>query len=233
MPGTGKTILVRAAFEDDITMPGDEDTATEDFTGSFSRIPIEGNDDDAADAWEDGPLAVAMIKGLPFFIDDVTVISPRVMAVVYSVMDGRGTLYVKGRPRKLGREIKAADGFFVCAAHNPGTVGAILSDALASRFLVRIQVPTDLAIVEDQLKVDHKAIQVAANLMHRVDNNQAVWHPNTRELEAHKLVTEVVGEEYAAANIAGVAPAEAREEVLQAVRTVYGNDEIEPLTLGK
>jgi hypothetical protein len=42
--------------------------------------------------------------------------------------------------------VEAADGFYVVAGHNLGVHGAVLSDALASRFSAQIQVSTfDLA----------------------------------------------------------------------------------------
>lgn len=39
-----------------------------------------------------------------------------------------------------GETITAASGFYVIAGHNPGVHGAILTEALASRFSVQIQV---------------------------------------------------------------------------------------------
>lgn len=226
-PGTGKTTLARAAFPDLITLPGDGDTTVMDFTGDFVRRP-ENKDDD--DAWEDGPLTVAMEEGLPFLIDDATVIPPKVMAVLYPVMDGRAMVSVKGRPPKLGREVHAKEGFYPIAAHNPGTVGAILSDALSSRFQMHIYTGTDLDMARE-FDVPRKAIQIAANLVSKVEGEIITWCPQLRELLTYKRIAEVFGEKIAAANLAGSAPAHDRPEVLEVVRSVFGDSEIMPVAV--
>jgi nitric oxide reductase NorQ protein len=226
-PGTGKTALVEAAFEEAITLAGNEETSVETFLGGFTRIPRVGDEDDAVDAWDDGPLVVCAREGRTLFVDDITVISPLVLAVLYPLMDGRNLLDVPGRPRKLGRIVEVKDGFYICGAFNPGTVGGVISDALASRFLVHINVPTDLTLMREKLGVRQEALTVAGNL-----TTAGEWAPQARELEAATMLEKVVGKEYAAANMAAVAPPESRQEVLDHVRTAYGNDEIYPLTVG-
>ncbi|MFI6921401.1 hypothetical protein ACIBIZ_15725 [Nonomuraea spiralis] len=42
-----------------------------------------------------------------------------------------------------GETITAAEGVYVVAGHNPGVHGAVLTEALASRFAAQIQVSTD------------------------------------------------------------------------------------------
>jgi len=54
-------------------------------------------------------------------------------------MDGRRQITVKANGGQL---VDAAAGFYVEARHNPGVHGAVLSDALASRFSAQIQVST-------------------------------------------------------------------------------------------
>ena len=73
-----------------------------------------------------------MQEGKVLFIDDATLISPAVLAVAYPAMDGRREITVKAHK---GEMIKAADGFYVIAGHNPGVHGAILTEALSSRFI--------------------------------------------------------------------------------------------------
>lgn len=79
-PGTGKTSLVEAAFYDLITVAGDGDTAVADFVGEYTQTE--------AGAYEFvyGPLVTAMSEGRCLFIDDATLISPKVLAVVYPAM---------------------------------------------------------------------------------------------------------------------------------------------------
>ena len=146
-PGTGKTSLVEAAFPDLITVAGDGDTTVADFVGEYTQADGGGYE------FMYGPLVTAMTEGRALLIDDATLISPKVLAVVYPAMDGRRQITVKAHK---GETITAADGFYVIAGHNPGVHGAVLTEALASRFSVQIQVGTDydLALA---LKIDARA----------------------------------------------------------------------------
>ena len=55
-------------------------------------------------------------------------------------MDGRGVITIA---RHRNETVEAVDGFYIVAGHNPGVHGAILTEALASRFDVHIEVTTD------------------------------------------------------------------------------------------
>ena len=72
-----------------------------------------------------------MTEGRVLLIDDATLISPQVLAVAYPAMDGRREIIVKAHK---GETITAADGFYVIGGHNPGVHGAVLTEALSSRF---------------------------------------------------------------------------------------------------
>jgi nitric oxide reductase NorQ protein len=76
-PGIGKTSLVKAAFPDLITVAGDGDTTTGDFVGGYTQKP------DGSYEFIYGPLIRAMLEGRVLFIDDVTLISPAVLAACY------------------------------------------------------------------------------------------------------------------------------------------------------
>ncbi len=80
-PGTGKTALAEAAFGDLITLAGDGDTTVADFAGDYTQT------DDGRYEFVYGPLVTAMTEGRPLLIDDATLISPKVLAVVYPAMD--------------------------------------------------------------------------------------------------------------------------------------------------
>jgi hypothetical protein len=67
-------------------------------------------------------------------------ISPAVLAVCYPAMDGRREVVVKAHK---GETITAVDGFYVVAGHNPGVHGAVLTEALSSRFTFQFEVATD------------------------------------------------------------------------------------------
>jgi hypothetical protein len=221
-PGTGKTSLVEAAFGDLITVAGDGDTAVADFVGEYTQATDGGYE------FVYGPLVTAMTEGRCLFIDDATLISPKVLAVVYPAMDGRRQITVKAH---TGETITAKDGFYVIAGHNPGVHGAVLTEALASRFAAQIKVSTDYDLART-LKIDPKAIKVARNLARRVDAEVIGWAPQLRELIAFQKISRVLGTEAAVANLIGIAPEEDRDEVAEVVKSVYGRT-VPPLALGR
>lgn len=133
-PGTGKTILVEAAFPDLLTVAGDGDTTVGDLIGEYTQADSGGY------VFQYGPLVTAMTEGRALLIDDATLISPMVLAALYPAMDGRRQIQVKAHK---GETIKAEPGFYVVAGHNPGVHGAVLTEALSSRFSVQIQIGTD------------------------------------------------------------------------------------------
>jgi nitric oxide reductase NorQ protein len=222
-PGTGKTSLVEAAFPDQLTVAGNGDTAVEDFTVSWTQAG------DGTFKPVLGPLPIAMEEGRPLFIDDATLISPKVLAVVYPAMDGRRQIKVVTDDGE--RTVTATDGFYVVAGHNPGAPGAILSEALASRFAVQIEVGTDYDLARS-LKVSTQAIKVAKNLAAKQSSGEVGWAPQLRELLAFQRIVGALGEDVAVANLVGIAPEEDRDVVAAVVRDVFGRS-VTRLTLGK
>ncbi|KOX19281.1 ATPase AAA [Saccharothrix sp. NRRL B-16348] len=220
-PGTGKTSVVEAAFPDCVTVQGDGDTVVADLVGDYTKTP------DGEFVFVHGPLVRAMREGVPLFIDDATLIPPTVLAVVYPAMDGRRQIVVKANG---GEVVDAAPGFYVVAGHNPGVHGAVLTDALSSRFSVQVQVSSDYDLA-DQLGVDGKAVRVARNLASRQARGEVGWTPQLRELLAFKKIAAVLGTDAAAANLVGIAPEEDRDTVATVVRTVFGRA-VTPLALG-
>ncbi|WP_206789615.1 AAA family ATPase [Amycolatopsis sp. MtRt-6] len=220
-PGTGKTSVVEAAFNDCLTVQGDGDTVVADLVGDYTKTP------DGDFVFVHGPLVRAMREGVPLFIDDATLIPPTVLAVVYPAMDGRREIIVKANG---GEVVKAEPGFYVIAGHNPGVHGAILTDALSSRFSVHIQVSSDYALAE-QLGVDKKAVRVARNLATRQEKGEIGWAPQLRELLAFKKLADAWDLDAAAGNLVGIAPEEDRATVAAVVRDVFGKA-VAPLALG-
>ena len=221
-PGTGKTSVVEAAFGDLVTVAGDGDTAVADFVGEYTQTP-EGRY-----VFVHGPLIVAMREGRPLFIDDATLIPPSVLAVVYPAMDGRRQITVKANG---GEIVTAAPGFYVVAGHNPGVHGAVLTDALSSRFSAQIHVSTDYDLAK-QLKIDGRAVRVARNLATRHAKGEIGWSPQLRELIAFERIAEVLGPLAAAGNLIGIAPAQDRDAVAAVVTATFGAT-VAPLSLGR
>ncbi|MEV6602764.1 AAA family ATPase [Kutzneria sp. NPDC051319] len=220
-PGTGKTSVIEAAFGDLITIQGDGDTTVADIVGEYTQTP------DGKFVFVHGPLVRAMREGRTLFIDDATLIPPSVLAVVYPAMDGRRQIMIKANG---GETVDAAPGFYVVAGHNPGVHGAVLSDALASRFSVQIQVSTDYDLAT-QLKIDKRAVAVARNLATRQAHGEIRWAPQLRELLAFQKIADVLGVDAAAGNLIGTAPEEDRDIVATAVRAAFGKT-VAPLALG-
>jgi nitric oxide reductase NorQ protein len=220
-PGTGKTSVVEAAFPDLVTVQGDGDTTVGDFVGEYTQT------DDGRYVFVHGPLVTAMREGRPLFIDDATLISPVVLAVVYPAMDGRRQITIKANG---GEVVTAADGFYVIAGHNPGVHGAVLTDALSSRFSAQIAVSTDYDLAK-QLGIDRRAVRVARNLATRQRKGEIGWVPQLRELIAFDRIAAILNADAAAANLVGIAPEEDRDTVAAVVREVFGT-EVTPLALG-
>ncbi|WP_308210899.1 AAA family ATPase [Actinokineospora diospyrosa] len=220
-PGTGKTSVIEAAFPDLETVPGDGDTVVADFVGDYTKT------DDGRYVFVYGPLIRAMRAGAVLFIDDATIIPPTVLAVVYPAMDGRRQIVIKANG---GEIITAEPGFYVVAGHNPGVHGAILSDALASRFSAQIKVSTDYDLAAE-LGIDPRAVKVARNLFTRQTKGEIGWVPQLRELLAYQKIAAALGEKAAAGNLIGIAPEEDRDTVATVVRAVFGTT-VEPLALG-
>jgi nitric oxide reductase NorQ protein len=203
-PGTGKTAVVEAAFPDLLTVTGTENTLVDDFLGGFLPTPDGGYE------FFYGPLVVAMREGRPLLVDDATLIPPRVLAVLYPAMDGRGVITIPGYRNE---RVEAIDGFYVIAGHNPGVHGAILTEALASRFKVHIHVPTDWEMAR-RLGVPKAAVEAAIALNQHLAAGAISWAPQLRELLGFAQVAKALGQKVAVANLAGIAPIDDRDTVI-------------------
>ncbi|WP_033328694.1 AAA family ATPase [Streptomyces yerevanensis] len=221
-PGTGKTSLIEAAFPDLITVAGDGDTTVGDLIGEYTQ--------DANGGYEFiyGPLVTAMTEGRALLLDDATLISPKVLAALYPAMDGRRQIQVKAHK---GETITAADGFYVIAGHNPGVHGAVLTEALASRFSVQIQVGSDYDLAS-ALKINRTAVRIARNLATLQQAGDIGWAPQLRELIAFQKIADVLGTEAAFANLVGIAPLEDRDTVAEIVTKAIGRP-VTALALGR
>lgn len=219
-PGTGKTALVEAAFPDVLTVCGHGDAVADDLFGTWMPNP------DGTYTFTHGPLPQAMREGRPLFIDDATLIPPATLAVLYPAMDGRATITI---PTHHNETITAAPGFWTIAGHNPGVHGAVLTEALASRFTMQIQVTTDLNLARS-LGVPEIAVTIAKALYKKVSNGEINWAPQLRELLACHTIHKVLGLDAAIANLAACAPDDDRPAVLEAITDAW--HPVAPLSVG-
>ena len=214
-PGCGKTALVEAAFEDVISVLGTGDTELADFIGSYIQTPSGGF------LWEDGPLVKAAEQGRPFFIDEVGLVDPKVMAGVYGLMDGRGELVITANPER--GTVKAKEGFYVIAATNPNAPGVRLSEALLSRFVVQAEMSTDFSLAK-KLGASQQAVTAAQNLTRRQQSGECGWAPQMRELLAFRDISKTFGTKFAVANLIATAPELDRPVVADVMARIYGEE---------
>lgn len=216
-PGTGKTALLEAAFHSEagglFTVSGSSDTERADFVGSYVQAP------DGRFQWVDGPLLQAMESGGVLFIDEIALIDPKVLSVVYAVMDGRGAVVVTENPER--GIVSAAPGFYVVGACNPNVPGARMSEALVSRFTVQAEFDTDYDLAKT-LGVPAKFVTAAKNLETKRQNDEVSWAPQMRECLAFAKVHKAFGETMALRNLVAVAPEIDRESVAAVLSASYG-----------
>lgn len=241
-PGSGKTAMVNAAFPDAVTFCGDGDTTYDDLVGSWTPSSEHGRY-----VWADGPLVTAMREGRPFFFDDCALVSPKVAAALYPVLDGRAEITVKthmvrsmdqagdqstGTTESMGYTaaspswrpelVKSAPGFWVVGAWNPGTHGSVLSEAMASRFAVHIEIDTDYTVAKN-MGLDRRLIKVAENMRsQQATGAGAGWVPQMRELLAFTATAELLGEDAAVGNLLGQCPREDRPELTKILSASFG-----------
>ncbi len=232
-PGAGKTALIEAAFPGAITVAGHGDMTIDDFVGT-DRPDTKSP---GAWVWIDGPLTTAMKTGNVLYVDEITRVPQEVLAILYSVMDGRNVLRLDRRPDLP--PVKAQEGFGVIAAYNPDVFGARpLDEALMSRFKVAIEVRTDFDTAK-VLKVPAKFITVARNMAtrdkkDRENDGPGLWVPQMRELlAARDLINAGVGEDIAIGTLLGACPdVDTLPVLIQVASNVFGTD-VKLLALGK
>lgn len=222
LPGTGKTSLCEAAFGVELlTVIFTADTLERDLVGQWLPNPAYGKPSEPEYVWMDGPLIIAALEGRPLLADEIALGDPKVLSVIYGLMDGRRELVVLSNPDR--GIIKAAPGFFVIGATNPNVPGANMSDALLSRFPLHVEMTTDWTLAVDKLGISEKITGVAESLSKQVRLGEIEWAPQMRELIAFRDQSAVFGDKFAASNLIAAAPKDLRAHVQAAVRRHYGD----------
>lgn len=222
-PGCGKTALVEAAIPDLITVQGTVETETADFVGGWTQQT------DGTYRWVDGPLVVAAETGVPLLIDEIALIDPRVMAVVYALMDGRDKLEISANPERDA--VVPKDGFMVFGACNPNVPGAVMSDALLSRFALHVEMTTDWGLCK-RLGILPEITTVARNLHTKAQRGEVMAAPQIRELLTFTETVKVFGLQLALRNFIAQARPEDREHFIEAIKATFADtDKITALKL--
>jgi len=219
-PGTGKTAAVEAAFPDELyTVLGSGDTEVSDLVGGYVQTP-SGNFE-----WVDGSLIRAAEEGKVLLIDEIGLIDPKVLSIVYGLMDGRDELTISSNPER--GVVKAQEGFYVICATNPNAHGVRLSEALLSRCLIQAEMTTDWTLAK-KLGVPAPAVSAGMNLAKKQLAGEVSWSPQMRELLAFRDVSELFGMKWAIGNLLASAPEIDRVVVADVFRRVFGDDDCRP-----
>ena len=215
-PGTGKTAMVEGAFGNDLyTILGTGDTEVGDLVGGYVQTPSGGFE------WVDGALVKSAEEGKVLFIDEIGLIDPKVLAVVYGLMDGRRELVVTANPER--GTVKAKEGFWVVSATNPNAPGVRLSEALLSRFTIQAELTTDWALAK-KLGVPAPAVSASMNLAKKQANGETSWSPQFRELLAFRDLSSIFGSKWAVQNLLASAPEIDRIVVADVFTRVFGDE---------
>jgi nitric oxide reductase NorQ protein len=214
VPGTGKTAMVEAAFPDELyTILGSGDTEVSDLVGGYVQTPSGGFE------WVDGVLVRAASEGKVLLIDEIGLIDPKVLAVVYGLMDGRKEIAITQNPER--GVVKAQEGFYVVSATNPNVAGVRLSEALLSRFSVQVEMTTDWGLAK-KLGVPQSAVVASQNLAKKQENGETSWSPQMRELLAFRDLSKLFGTKWAVANLLASAPEIDRPVASDVFTRVFG-----------
>jgi hypothetical protein len=215
-PGCGKTALAEAAFGEDLyTVLGSGDTEVSDLVGGYVQTPSGGFE------WVDGALLRAAEEGKPLLIDEIGLIDPKVLSIVYGLMDGRQEYTVTQNPER--GTVKAKEGFYVLAATNPNAPGVRLSEALLSRFTLHAEMTTDWSLAK-KLGAPVPVVTVAQNLFKKQQSGEVSWSPQMRELLAFRDVAKDFGTAFAISNLIASAPEMDRPIVADVFTRVFGEE---------
>lgn len=230
-PGTGKTAMCEAAFACDATsehaglecIVGTADTTEADFVGTF----VPGREPGSFD-WRPGPLHRAVLNNIPLLVDEIGLLDPRVVSVLYPLMDGRGVLTITANPDLP--PIPVGKGFFVMGAWNPEAPGARMSEALRDRFAHHIEVGTDWHLAAS-LGVPEDIVDVARELDEQRREGDLTWSPQLRSLLAYAQTERRYGRPYALGNLLAKAPQDDRDAIGTALANIFGP--VQPSRLGR
>lgn len=213
-PGCGKTALVEAAFGTEmLTLMGTGDTEVGDMIGGYVQTPSGGFE------WVDGDLVKCAENGWVYFIDEIGLIDPKVLSLVYGLMDGRRELTINANPER-GTVVAHPD-FYVVAATNPNAPGVRLSEALMSRFTLQVEMTTDWNLAR-KLGVHTTIVTAAQNLAKKQMSHEVSWAPQFRELLAFRDISAEFGTTFAISNLLAAAPEMDRPVVADVLSRAFG-----------
>jgi hypothetical protein len=212
-PGTGKTAAIETAFTSFEKMVVTASTEESDFVGSWVQVGS------GVYEWKDGPLVRAMENGIPLFVDEIALGDPRELSALYSAMDGSGSIKITANPAR--GSITVREGFVVVAATNPNVPGALMSEALVSRFDMVAEWLTDFSVAK-KLGCNPGLITVAKAFQKRIDNGTGWWTLSMRGLIKARNTAAIWDMQAAVDVLVGKAPEEVREDLIAMIKDACG-----------
>jgi hypothetical protein len=164
-------------------------------------------------------LTKSAVEGKVLLIDEIGLIDPKVLSVVYGLMDGRKEITITQNPER--GTVKAKEGFYVVSATNPNVAGVRLSEALLSRFAIQAELTTDWNLAK-KLGVPQSAVVASQNLAKKMENGETSWSPQMRELLAFRDLTKLFGTKWAVQNLLASAPEIDRPVASDVFTRVFG-----------
>ena len=230
-PGSGKTAVVDAVFDDLVAFSCHGEVTVANLVGAMQSTH------DGSWVWVDGPLTIAVREGRPILLDEINRLQHDVQALIHPLTDGRNVLRLDDNPAEP--VVHAKPGVFVVGTYNPDDLGSYpLTDALFSRFPLRISVNTDYGAAR-QLGVHTDLVTFAENLHTDAERaaqrgDEPMWVPQMRELlDAQRLIDAEFGMELAVNALIGACPIEDdRPELRRKAQSKFGFKP-EPVALGE
>jgi len=155
--------------------------SSDEFTFRYEYVP----QDDGGVKLVESAFVRAMREGTTVMIDEVNTARESALLSINSTLDGRLTLYLP----TSGETVKAAPGFNVLLAYNPGLVNATdLPTAWFSRFPAPLEIISNWAALIP-MGVDKKLVNAAAKLDMERRTDGLSWSPQFREIESlHRML---------------------------------------------
>ena len=127
----------------------------------------------------------------------------------------------------------AQPGFYIVFAGNPDVPGAVISEALASRCVLKPEYLTDYDTAATLLGSAHgDIITVARNLETKRQEGEVIWAPQMRDLLGYRDVASVFGTELALSNLLANCGSDSDREVLSdVIARVMGISNIRPFRM--
>jgi hypothetical protein len=191
--GSGKTTLPIAYAADRdkkcYSVSGNQAMEPSHFFGKFVPDGVGGF------AWIDGPLTTLVREGGVLILDEVNLISPKILTVLYSLLDSRREITLLDH---AGETIKAHPDLLIVATGNPGYVGTgLLSEAMKDRWPHR-QVWGYDEKVEKALVKSRSLLKMVRDLRERADVETPI---STRLMIEFERIVGGLGWDYAKDNL--------------------------------